>query len=105
MTQQYRVGEFSLLLAQLHAAATTPAVRDRMAMLRRQVELLPPTALSPALAGAMTLADASCWESLTHGDTAAFTCQAEVSAELYEFGVCSGLLGRSPALIDRRWSA
>ncbi|QHE74048.1 hypothetical protein GFS60_07735 (plasmid) [Rhodococcus sp. WAY2] len=95
MTEQYLVGEFSLLLTQLHAAATNPGVRDRIAVLRRQVELLPPTALSPALAGAMSLADASCWESLTQGDTAAFACQAAVSAELCEFGVCSGLLGRS----------
>jgi hypothetical protein len=41
---------------------------------------------------ALALTDGLCWDSLNRGDTAAFTRQAAVCAELHEFGVCAGLL-------------
>ena len=41
---------------------------------------------------ALALAESLCWDSLNRGDTAAFTRQAAVCAELHEFGVCAGLL-------------
>jgi hypothetical protein len=41
---------------------------------------------------ALALAEGLCWDSLNRGDTAAFTCQATVCAELHEFSVCAGLL-------------
>jgi len=41
---------------------------------------------------ALEVADRVCWESLTRGDAAAFIRQAEVCAELWEFGICGGLL-------------
>jgi hypothetical protein len=41
---------------------------------------------------ALALTEWLCWDSLNRGDTAAFTRQAAVCAELHEFGVCAGLL-------------
>jgi hypothetical protein len=41
---------------------------------------------------ALALTDRLCWDSLTGGDTAAFSRRAVVCAELYEFGICAGLL-------------
>jgi hypothetical protein len=41
---------------------------------------------------ALALTDALCWQSLQCGETAAFTRQSTICAELYDFGVCAGLL-------------
>jgi hypothetical protein len=41
---------------------------------------------------ALALTEGCCWDSLNRGDLVAFTRQAAVCAELYEFGVCAGLL-------------
>ena len=92
MTQQYLTGELSLPLAQLEAVATNQAsVRD-VAHLRQEAEAGPLTALASVVVRALELTDSQCWDSLTRGDTAAFTCQAAICAELCEFGVCAGLL-------------
>lgn len=93
MTQQYLAGELSVLLAQLHAAAPDRRLAGDIAGLRREAETVPVTTLASVAARAMRLADVLCWESLSRGDTVAFCQQVAVSAELYEFGVCSGLLG------------
>jgi hypothetical protein len=37
-------------------------------------------------------AEGLCWDSLSHGDTAAFTRQTRVGAKLRKFGLCVGLL-------------
>jgi hypothetical protein len=92
MTQQYLVGELSLLLAQLQAAAADPAFARAAAGLRRKAEICPLAALPSVIVRALELSDDLCWSSLGRGDTAAFTRQAEVSAELREFGVCSSML-------------
>ncbi|MGP4016925.1 hypothetical protein [Saccharopolyspora sp. 5N708] len=94
MTQQYLVGELSLRLAQLQAVAGAPAAAVEAARLRREVETTLPTALTSVAVRAVRLLDEFCWDSLHRGDVAAFDGQAEVSAELYEFGVCAGLFGR-----------
>jgi hypothetical protein len=91
MTQQYLIGELSARLEQLQAASTNEAAQD-VAYLRHQVEMGPPAGLSVAALHALTLADALCWESLSHGDMTAFTRQSEVSADLRLFGVCARLL-------------
>lgn len=91
MTQEYLIGELSVRLEQLQAAATCEAVRD-VTRLRWQVETGSPAGLASAARRALALADVLCWESLSRGDVAAFARQAKVSADLRQFGVCARLL-------------
>lgn len=92
MTRQYVVGELSLILGELQAVATNEvAVRD-VARLRLEVETTPPAALAPIAARAVELTDGVCLSSLARGETAAFVREAAICAELWEFGVCAGLL-------------
>ncbi len=92
MTQQYLAGELSLLLARLQAVATDQASARHIACLRREAETGPLTALSSLTARALALTDALCWQSLQRGSTAAFSRQSTICAELWDFGVCAGLL-------------
>ncbi len=92
MTQQYLAGELSLLLGQLQAVTPSAASAGDVARLRREVETRPITALARVAAQALALTDTLCWESLSHSDTLAFSRQAEICAELHEFGVCAGWL-------------
>jgi hypothetical protein len=92
MTQQYLAGELSVLLARLQTVAVNQApVRD-IAQLRREAETGPVTALPSVVVRALALTDRLCWDSLEQGDTAAFTCQAAICAELRDFGICARLL-------------
>jgi hypothetical protein len=91
MTRQYLVGELSVRLEQLQAAAADGDAQ-RVARLRQQVETGPQAGLAPAVARALALADGLCWESLSRGDILAFSRQARVSAELRMFGICARLL-------------
>jgi hypothetical protein len=92
MTRQYLIGELSLLLAELQAASTDQASSGDAALLRRQAETLPPSALASVVVPAIRLAERLCWDSVTRGDAAAFNRQATASAKLYEFAVCADLL-------------
>jgi hypothetical protein len=56
MTQQHLIGELSVCLEQLQAAAEDGAAQD-VARLRRRVETGPPTALGVAASRALALAD------------------------------------------------
>ena len=96
MTHQYVVGELSVLLAQLRAAATNEVSARDVTLLRREAETLPPSALISVAARAVALADQMCWNSIVLGDSAAFDRQAVACAMLYEFGVCAGLLEDAP---------
>lgn len=91
MTQQYLIGELSVRLEQLEAVAARSAARD-IAHLRFEVENAAPSALAPAAARAIELAESICWQSLAQGDVGAFAQQAAVSADLRLFGVCARLL-------------
>ena|SRR5262245_13598831 len=91
MTRQYLVGELSLILEELEAAATKEAA-VQVAHLRHDVETTPPAALAPMAARAVELTDSVCWDSLARGETAAFIREAAICAELWEFGLCAGLL-------------
>jgi len=105
MTQQYLAGELSLLLAQLQTVATDNArVRD-LARLRQEAETRPLPALPSVAVRALELADSVCWDSLARGDTAAFVHQAAICAELWQFGVCAGLLeeGRPSNEVGLSW--
>lgn len=97
MTQDYLIGELSVRLEQLqattrHAAGEVERLRGEVARLRGEVESGPPSRLTAAMVHAIMLADHLCWDSLTRGDGAAFARQAEISAELRQFGICARLL-------------
>jgi hypothetical protein len=92
MTRQYVAGELSVLLAHVQAVTTTEEAGRDAWSLRHAAETEPIPALGLVAARALALAEGLCWDSLSRGDTAAFTRQAAVCAELHEFGVCAGLL-------------
>ncbi len=92
MTQQYLLGELSLILGELQGVATNEAVVRAVGRLRREAETTPPAALAPVVVRAVELTDRVCWDALTRGETAAFSREAAICAELWEFGVCAGLL-------------
>jgi hypothetical protein len=96
MTQQYLVGELSLILEELEAAAMNEAA-VQVAHLRHEVETTPPAALAPMAARAVELSDRVCWDSLSQGETEAFVREAVICAELWEFGLCAGLLEEDQA--------
>jgi hypothetical protein len=91
MTQQYLAGELSLLLGQLQTAMTNDASRVQVAQLRHWAETWPRSELAAVAVHALEVADCISWDSLARGDTAAFTSQAAVCADLWEFSLCAGL--------------
>ena len=92
MTQQYLAGELSLLLGQLQAAMTNGASVTEVADLRQRAETGPRSALVSTMLRALEVADWVRQDSLVRRDAAAFIRQAAICAELWEFGVCAGLL-------------
>lgn len=92
MTQQYIAGELSLLLGELQATVAGQVPARDVAALRHEAETTPLTALGWVAVRALELADALCQDSLRRGDVTTFAAQAEISADLHEFGVCAGLL-------------
>jgi hypothetical protein len=91
MTQQYIVGELSILIAGLrpdHYPLLAASVKD----LQRRVESAPLTALGPLVREAMDVADAACWNSLEQGDVGSFNQEATEAANLREFALCAKLL-------------
>jgi hypothetical protein len=91
MTQQYLVGEMSMLLARLQTLAGDE-IAGGVGLLRREAEESGPYALATVELRALDLTDRLCWSSLIRGDVYAFERQAAVGAQLREFGVGSGLL-------------
>jgi hypothetical protein len=91
MTQQYIVGELSLLIAGL-----CPVSREQLATdvrkLRCRVESAPVGALGVLAAEATNVADRTCWSSLEEGDAGAFARQARAAALLHDFAVNANLL-------------
>jgi hypothetical protein len=85
-------GELSVLLGHLQAVATTEASGRDAWSLRHAAETGPIPSLGSVAERALALTEGLCWDSLNRGDAEAFTRQAAVCAELYEFGVCAGLL-------------
>jgi hypothetical protein len=90
MTQHYVVGQFSVLLGDVEAAAVE--WQDSVRRLRLQVEASS-LALLPALAEqALSLTDAICWAAVEQGDVTRFCSRATSAAHLAEFLDCAGLL-------------
>ncbi len=92
MTQQYLVGELSLILGELQAVATNAAAALDVARLRHEAETTPPAALAPLVERAVELGNRVCWDALTRGEATAFIREVAICAELRELGVSAGLL-------------
>lgn len=92
MTQQYLVGETSVLLAQLQSSGTDPVAVRELARLRREAETGPVSGLGSVALRALELTDELCQDSLRRGDVPAFLRQSVCGAELREFCVCARLL-------------
>jgi hypothetical protein len=75
MTQQYLVGELSLILGELQTVAANEAAVLEVASLRREAETRPLPALASVAARALQLTDDWCWDSLAQGDAAALDRQ------------------------------
>jgi hypothetical protein len=90
MTQQYIVGEFSWLLAELQPAPGEwlAAVCD----LRREVERAPLSELPRLASEALNLTDRICWAALERGDMGGFCGNATTAVALREFTANAGLL-------------
>jgi hypothetical protein len=92
MTRQYVVGELSLILGELQQVAPCDAAVEHVVHLRREAERTSPIELAPVAVRAIALTDDLCWDALTQGETEAFVREATICAELWEYGVCAGLL-------------
>jgi hypothetical protein len=92
MTEQYLVGEASLLLAHLQTATPDAARAREVALLRHEVEETPPARLGAVVARALRMADDLCWESLDQGDVQVFSRQCACSADLRDFCICAQLI-------------
>lgn len=92
MTRHYLAGDLSLLLGRLQELTPDPARAQQVARLRHETETNAPEELGSVAHRALTLTDDMCWDSLTQGDISAFGRRAELSGDLYEFGVCGELL-------------
>ncbi len=91
MTQQYLLGELSLILGELQAVASNETAVREIARLRQEAEAGPLTGLASVAGRALELTDGWCWDSLMRGDSVAFARQAAICAELWEFAMCAGL--------------
>lgn len=91
MTRQYLRGEVLVLLSRLEGAAPCRESAAALAPLRRQAETLPLEVLPRILERALDQAEAWCWTSL-EADPELFQRECAIAADLYEFGLCSGLL-------------
>jgi hypothetical protein len=89
MPQQYIVGEFSLLLADLPLSPGEG--RARLDQLRREVERSSPARLPPLAQEAFDLTDMLCWAALERGDLSGFCCYATTADALREFTTTAGL--------------
>ena len=91
MTQQYLIGQFSLLLEDMQ-----PSPGDRLAWavrdLRREVERSGVQMLPRLAREAMVLSDRICWGALERGDAVGFCRYAKAAVALGEFADAAGLL-------------
>jgi hypothetical protein len=91
MTQQYLIGQFSLLLEDMAPSPggrLAAAVRD----LRVEVERSPLPMLPKLAREAMVLSDVICWGALERGDAIGFCRYAKAAVCLGEFTAAAGLL-------------
>jgi hypothetical protein len=96
MTQQYLVGELSLMLGELEESVPDEAVSRAIADLRRTAEATRPTLLAPVLGCALVLANRVCARDFVTGAYTAFLRDLSICAELRAWGVCAGFLREHP---------
>ncbi len=92
VTRQYLAGELSLRLARLQVAAADRKNSEALKSLRVEAEMLPSWALGCVVSRALEVAEEICSESLDRGDWLAFNSQLAMCSDLFEFGVCAGLM-------------
>lgn len=92
MTHEYLVGELSVLLARLQALSDDDALTQAMGQLRSEAENRGLRGLADVELRALDMIDGLCWASLASGDLRAFEQIMQASAELRDFGICSGIL-------------
>ena len=97
MTRQYLRGEVLLLLSRLEGVAPCRQSAAGLTPLRRRAETVPLEALPQVLRDALAQVEAWCWSALG-ADGALFQRECQVAADLYEFGLCSGML--APGNLD-----
>jgi hypothetical protein len=94
MTQQYLIGQLSVLLEDLQ-----PSPGDRLAAavnnLREQVERSPVHLLSELVCQAMVLSDRVCWGALERGESSSFCRYVKAAVALGEFTDAAGLASSS----------
>jgi hypothetical protein len=99
MTQQYLIGQFSVLLEDLQ-----PSPGDGLAAavsgLRAEVEHSPVPMLPTLACQAMALSDMVCWGALRRGDATSFCRSVKAAVALGEFTDAAGLVFSS----DLTWS-
>jgi hypothetical protein len=90
MTQQYLIGQLSVLLEELQ-----PRPGERLAAavsdLRQAVESSPVQTLPRLAHEALSLTDTICWAALERGDRNAFTRYAKAAVALGDFADTAGL--------------
>ena len=84
VTQQYLVGELSVLVGELQRAAPR-TLRATTDVVRHRVESSAPDELGLLVRSVIAEADRLCWLSLGSGDLGAFAEQAEAAAALGAF--------------------
>ncbi len=92
VTRQYLAGELSLRLARLQAAMSESERAQEVARLRHEAETVPVSALGCVMSRALAVTDEICFDSMDRGNWAVFIVEATICSELWEFGVCAGLL-------------
>ena len=90
MTQQYLIGQLSLLLGELEAPPGE--LLTAVSELRREVERSPVSVLPRLARDAIGLGDAIFWASLEQADASCFCDRARAAAALGEFADNAGFL-------------
>jgi hypothetical protein len=91
MTQQYILGEFSALLAELQPV-NGELLGEAVCNLRHEIEFGPLPMLPRLAREAMTLTDMICWVALEQGDVSSFRRYADAAIALREFTASANLL-------------
>jgi hypothetical protein len=88
VTQQYLIGQFSLLLEELRAPPGE--LLTAVGALRREAERSPVSGLPHLVGQAIGLTDMICWAALERDDANAFCATASAAAALGEFADNAG---------------
>ncbi|HET6865531.1 MAG TPA: hypothetical protein VFH80_06395 [Solirubrobacteraceae bacterium] len=101
VTQQYLIGQFSVLLEDLHLSPGD-CLAAAVHKLRREVEHSAVQMLPELACEAIGLTDLICWAALERGDASDFCRYAEAAAALGEFAEAAGLLSQWPVSAEGR---